>query len=421
MKWGRIRYKPAGSPPHRQTVIAACMLQRESFARWLTIPLLSARKAERVIPTLLDIQLPFPLDTCEHSLVALAPSQAGRGASALVVGARHSDIAARLKSLSLAGADPHILDQEGIALWSQAVEEFPDVGKAGTTSAILYCANSHTTLSLGQNGTFLSAHTWRNPDFDLLQRVLKAHLGHRADSFRWFLAGPSTAPERTGELLRMLSSSLGIPEIRRVDDPGSFLARALARRALCGLSTRSNVRTGQFLHPAERSRVYRQPYLSAVACLAAGLLLCGVNASWRAAAARRTAVLQRELHQLAVSITGNPRLVPPRQELFAARRFVQEQEKANAPLMAAFAPHLVHPLHAVLDISSRHNLVFESLSLNRQALVAHGWARDRGACDRTAAGLAQSGWRTSIEQKESRPGDSQQGFVLRMILPHEEN
>ncbi len=416
---GRLRYRTAApGTTASSAIVAAGILQRESFTRWLTAPRLSPRKAGKVVSTLLDIQLPFPIDTCEHAVVTLAPSPDRQGTAALVVGARHSDIRARLHSLSAIGVDPHILDQEGVALWSQWNEEYAQGAPDGTV-AVLYFASDRVTISLGQNGRFLAAHTWRNPDVEAMLRTLKPYIGNERNAFPWFLAGPAAAQERTGAILRILSSSLGLPPAQTVHEPESFLARALARRALNGLSRRCNLRSGPFEHGTERQRRRRQSLLSAAACLAAGLALCGLNLAWRTAAFHRTAALQQDLHALAVSVTGNPRLVPPRQELFAARRSLQDRQQRSRPFMAPFVTGLAVPLQAVLDTAARNDLTVESIILHRQALVAHGCTRDFSGCDKSAASLTKAGWTTRIERKENRQGENLSAYVLRLTLPDE--
>lgn len=56
-----ISSAPTGWRPPRDAVVVGCLLQRESFTRWLTVPLAAAAKARRVLPSLLDIELPFSL------------------------------------------------------------------------------------------------------------------------------------------------------------------------------------------------------------------------------------------------------------------------------------------------------------------------------------------------------------------------
>ncbi|MDP2989771.1 MAG: hypothetical protein Q8O57_04305, partial [Kiritimatiellota bacterium] len=50
-------------------VTAGCLAVQESLTLWLNSPLASRAKAETVLPALLDIQLPFPVEDCLYQFV----------------------------------------------------------------------------------------------------------------------------------------------------------------------------------------------------------------------------------------------------------------------------------------------------------------------------------------------------------------
>lgn len=418
---GRIVYQEVAAdspPPDPSTLISAVMLQRESFARWISTPLTSARKAVKVIPSLLDIQLPFSLETCEYAIVETAATPNRRGVAGLVVGARHTDIEARLRLLQEMALCPHILDQEAMALWEQLLAECP-VAAHGSTSLLVYVASDRLTLVVGRNGRFVAAHTMKDFHADSLYRAVKPYLAQEPDSLIWFQAGPATAHHPAQQAIDSVSSMLDVKPPTLINEPSTFLARAAARRALCLTASRTNLRRGRFLHPVEAERMARRSYLAAAACLVAGLFLLASNIAWRVAAEHRSATLQNALREAAVSITGNPRLVPPKQELTAAKRSVEAQALLYAPFVAPFQPPLTAPLKAAIAAANTHSMTIEAVTLNRRAMVMHGLAPDWNKCERAAASLSQEGWRPRLEHKETRATGTQVGYVLRLTPRNE--
>lgn len=412
---GHVEYRPCedgGTNP--KTIVAACILQRESFTRWVKTPLSSIQKAEKVIPTLLDIQLPFPLDTCEYSVLSISGNKNLGGSAALVVGARQSDIAARLKALSAAAVDPHILDQEGIALWNQLMEEQPHAGRQGITAALLFFALDRLTISIGQSGQFVSSHSLKTPDMDGIQRILKPYLPDARQPAALFLAGPSVTAACTPPFLSELASSVPCSSCTKVGEPRTFLARACARRALLGFSNACNLRTGIFLNEEHKLRIRRRPRNAAIALLLAGLSLWICNGTWLFARNHLTARMQYRTRQLAESIVGNPRLVPKGQELLAARRAIAGQAKAHSAIMAPFQHNLGESLRIVLSTLAAHRLSIEAVHFSHQAFLIHGTASEWTACEQAAASLAKSGWSTKLERKENTLDPARQPFVLRI-------
>jgi hypothetical protein len=104
--------------------VAIAMPPRDCVCRWLTTPFASLHKARKVLPTILDIQLPFPLEECVYDFVADRKSDDGH-VEALALAARHRAVAGALAQWEAHTVDPAVLDHEGLALWSQSLVEQP--------------------------------------------------------------------------------------------------------------------------------------------------------------------------------------------------------------------------------------------------------------------------------------------------------
>jgi hypothetical protein len=408
-----------GEPIGPNAIVSTCLLQRESFVRWLSAPLASPRKAEKVFPSLLDIQLPFPIETCEFSLVDVQPSTDRRSTMGLVAGARHTDISNRLASLNQLGITPRILDHEGLALWSQLQEEYPAVAEKNTFSAVLFITSDRLTLAVGRGSSFLGAHTMKDADPDLIQRILKSYLPETPSSFLWFWSGPGAANSELTRRLQSMTIPSGAGPAKLVREPETFLARALAARALTSGPCRCNLLSGKFLHPAEHIHQKQRPFKTAILCLMASLTLGATTLTWKIAAQQRSATMQQELRNLAVSITGSPRLVQNKQELIAARRAMSVQDKLYAPFMAPFIPSLPEALKSILGAAALNGLTIESLTMNRQAIIAHGLATKWTQCEKAADSLSGSGWTARIDKKDTTVGETRVAFVLRLTPSNE--
>ncbi len=404
-------------PTH--SVMAGCLLQKESFTRWLTAPIASAKKAEKVFPSLLDIQLPFSVENCEYSLLQTHPTADRTGTCGLVTGARTADIEKRLAVFSASGLDPHLLDQEGIALWTQALEEVPVVAGGPEARVVIYLSSERVTFAVGQKEEFLGAHTMRQLDVDQLNRMLKSYFPTPAPVTQWIITGPEAkAPEATETPWNSLALKWPGP-MKVTRDPRFFLARALATRALTPGLIRCNLRTGRFLHPTLAQRLAKRPYQWATASLVAGLVLCSINLAWLLFVAQRTADIQKTFHSLATEITGSPLGIQKGQELLSARRSIESRTLAMEPFLAATEAPITLALPALLTVAQEEGLTLETVVMGLKNGVIHGmapkWTQAEAACRR----LNNQNWAATLERKESPPGEERVAFVIGIGRSHE--
>ncbi len=87
----RVRFEALPALPE-QVECAAALPTYECFARRIVAPLASAEKARKVLPSLLDVQLPFPIEKC----VSLFPEVIAAGA--------HSDALAVVEDFAVVAA-----------------------------------------------------------------------------------------------------------------------------------------------------------------------------------------------------------------------------------------------------------------------------------------------------------------------------
>ena len=409
-----------------QAVTAACMPSIESFARWLQTPLSSRSKARKIAPSLLDIQLPFPLEECAYDIVRFRMSGDGK-VDALAVAARTQDIAARLDLFQRAGIEPMRLDHEALALWAQGLREIPVERDA--LRVVAFIGTGHSALVFGRGTEFLSAHSIRAGTAELgaasseparrfaqrAQQLLRAQLPEPgAQAVQWIWAGPAVSKTFTQAIEDALRP-LGEINFLSASDPARFLARAVAESVLEGEPLSCNFRLGQLAHPEELRHRSRQKSRIAAAVLAAGLLLCGLNAGWRVLLARQREAVQERLTSLAQQMSQMAR-VPRGQELLVAERAGQEQAPLAAPFLEAFKPSLTTEIAAIIGLAHEHKMAIEYLSLKKDAVSIRGAVAEWTQGELLAGLLRDRGFTADI-QRQDAGADERVHFTIKAQIP----
>lgn len=409
-----------------QAVTAACMPSSESFARWLQTPLAAKSKARKVAPSLLDIQLPFPLEDCAYDIVRFRKS--GNGTfDALAVAARTQDIAARLDLFQRSVVEPMRLDHEALALWAQALREIPVERNA--LRVVAFIGAGHSTLVFGRGTEFLSAHSIRAGAGELeaanseparrfalrAQQLLRAQVPEPGtQAVQWIWTGPAVSQTFTKALEDVLLP-LGEIAFLSTRDPARFLARAVAESVLEGEPLSCNFRLGPLVHPEELRHQSRQKSRIAAAVLAVGLLVCGLNAGWRILLAQQKEAVQKKLTSLAQQMSQMAR-VPRGQEWLVAERAGREQAPLSAPFLEAFEPSLTTVIASIVGLAHQHNMAIEYLSLKKDAISIRGAAAEWSQGELLAGLLRERGFTADI-QRQDAGADERVHFTIKAQAP----
>ncbi len=257
-------------------VAAAAMPLNRSLCVTLELPFDDARRARRVLPSLLDIQLPFALEEAATCF----PAVLDPGRSALAVVARHTDVTACLAPLAAKQVDPQILDHEGVALWAGGLRWFAQTHGGVPEALLVVCITAgRVVLVHGKGGHYRTALECGGDDLLTLKRLLATLLGPRA-------ANPAGSPGQIllcGAGLDEAAGAIGVIEqwglpLTRAAEAGRFLAETLARRALLRENQPypCNLRTAAHAHRGLARRERRALLVAASVCwMMAGLLLGG--------------------------------------------------------------------------------------------------------------------------------------------------
>lgn len=426
---------PAGALPvlaadleRRDVLLAACMPAQESFARWLHTPLNSEAKALRVLPSMLDIQLPFPLETCEHRAAHVRRAE-NRAVDILAVAARREDIRNRLEAFSRSGLDPESLDHEGLALWTQSLRETPL--ERGAPRIVAYVGNDHSTLAIGHGPEtgFTGAHSMRlgiaglfesrDPDEPCRQFAQRARQVARAqlpgilehNPIQWLWCGPGAADPAKRARLEEHLRELGPLTFRAHDEPAAFLARALAVRALLRDSFACNLRGGSLAHPKAALRAARLHKRAIASLAAAGLILVAAAVAWHVVLRAGDSRLQTQLTATAQRVANLPR-VPKGQEVLVVQRAIEEQAPLDEPFRTAFDAPAAALLADLTREAARLGVRLESLSVRPDSAALRGSASDWNHGDALAGVLRNAGLAADV-QREDAGADERVHFSIK--------
>ncbi len=416
---GHLRYAPATpeAAVSPDTAVACGMVPGAAMAVWLTAPLVSPSKTVRVLPTLLDMALPFPLEECISTFSppeCRLPEDGGEpGMTALAVAARKQDVERRLAELAAAGMDPHVLDHEGLALWTQALRELPPEPGEGPRVVMMVRPTSVLT-AVGAGGRFHSAHRSAMADIAGLERTLRIQVhavaGAHAlpEMVKWIWAGD---PDAWAAVRPRLEAALpGVSS--SVEAPDLFLARALAIRALTRGPLRCNLRTGTFTHPQSVRQTAHVLYRrAAVLGGLAGVLLV-INAFCAYSATRQLRRAETWFMGGVRQVAGYA--VPARGEnaLLIAERELAARMTAESPFATAYRASLLDTLNGILTaVATSEPPHVHSLRVGFDRIAI------RGVASRTDAAtlmhrLAPLGYALSLDPGTGTTADETVPFVI---------
>lgn len=394
----------------RGAVSAAGMPVQAAFTRWIRTPLTAPAKARKVLPSLLDIQLPFPLESCQYRVLRFRRA-ADRRLDALMLAARRQDVETRLGVLRDLGLDPQVLDYEGLALWEQGLAERPLERDAWRV--IAQVGDDQCTLVIGRQPDFQSAHgirqgagQWFAEGADVLkaweQRIRQLLLARGADQVpgdaQWLWAGPGVADAaRRAALEEAVRRVLPAARFAVVHEPALFLARACAYRAAQGVSREANLRFGALAHPAVARRSAARRKTTLRLALAAGLLLGALNAAWLELLAQQVRRTQADITRLASGLAGYA--VPRGAEITLVQRARMQQAERLAPFLRAFAPSTGAALAEMLRAAVEQGARIGDLTLQPDRVVLRGVADDWDRCAALEGRVRALGFETQLERQ----------------------
>ncbi len=386
-----------------------CLPVRECITRWLATPFASWAKSRKVLPSLLDIQLPFPLETCVYGFPAHRPGADG-AIQALAVAARAHSVTARADRYQQAGLEPMLLDHEGLALWSRAPA-------TPGSRAVCYIGHDRASLVWGGGEQIAGAHhirfgvaAWRQggdaaiKEFaDRVQRVLQSQSESAGPAgLQWTWTGPGAQDPNLLDRLQKQMSFIPADAFRVTERPAAFLAEALCARAMEPAGAAWNFLTGQLAHPRMLEWDRQRDRRAAGIWIAAGLMLCLLNVAWLFALDAREERIQQRITRLASELTGAPQSARGEDLLLIVRRAMDERQGQVTPFIEAFNPPDTAVLADILRLAGEAGLSYESVSIRPDYVLVQGATDDWNRCDALKSFLESRGYNVTLDRQDAR-------------------
>lgn len=376
-----------------QTVTSGCVSARDSLTRRLEAPFSSRSKVVRVLPTLLDIQLPFSLEDCQYEFLDFRKTDFGTMES-LAVAATKDNINKKIESIKKVGFDPEIIDIEGLAVWSQIQHEFfgGQTSDIDSLTAVLILNGELSSLTIGRGRRFLNSYGLNANDTKRVLRLVKAYLLNQGERISWFIAGNGATDKDLVSHWQRTLSEQSYREVEVVDDPESFLARALAVRALCVEYLHCNLRNGNLTHNRIYSYGSGVKLKLAVLLGVVGALLCLGNIVLQHNISTRNDEIKKEFKGMVDSLTGYHVAAMGKAAVKIANDSIVERKAGLKPFLQAFKPSLLNVITDIADVAKNNNLQCNNLLLDFERISISGMAEEFKASDELVKVAVRAGY-----------------------------
>jgi hypothetical protein len=196
------------------------------------------------------------------------------------------------------------------------------------------------------------------------------------------------------------------------DVPGTFLARAIAIRAMSAGALRCNLRSGSLTHPAVARRTGRNAIGTALVYLAAGLLLCAMNLAWGVLVSQKEANVDRVLGTLADRLAGYHVTGKGEIALKMVKEAVKPRKEMLRPFLNGFEPSLADTIVSLVDVARKNDLNYEMLSIARDKATVNGTAGNWKKCEAVTDCLKQKGYSAGKPDRKESLVDSRVMFSV---------
>ena len=367
-------------------------------------PELPESKLEKILPSLLDVQLPFPIAECTYTFVRYGKKQVAHAI-------RNVDLERHITGLNETGYNPAQIVPPAHAAWMNALSEFPPRSPDEPRAVLI--GGSEQTILLSGHGQELAGQSVFKTDAAEPPRRLRLAFGGIPDGLVCILTGSQHNLIKTA--LESSSAKLDA-KIFTAPSPEFFLARALAFTTKHdGKNTDSNLRQGAMTHPA-KSRLARKPLL--VLCLtlaASSLLILAVAVSALCHAknqeAKAKAMLERTLNEVAgypIKTKGERAI----QDARAGMAVTIDREVANYLSAAVSAK-----LPVLAQLCTQHGIKLHYLAIEAGNLTASGSAASKAAVDAFVKSLNGAGINTAISEEPKAVADGSVTFFIHTAKP----
>lgn len=395
--WRAIATTIAREQDAGRALACAMAPAQDSFLRPVEAPFGSLVRARAVLPSLLDVQLPFPLEQCACAFAGLEKMSA-TASRAVALAMPKERLLALIADWRAAGVEPGWVEPETIALWRAHVP----VGAA--SAVVLYLADDRTVAVAGRDGipvaSFNARASWSDGAEPAAREKLRARI-------QQFLAGAFQAGTGADPVFvisgRGSGTSEGLREALAVEparwivapDAATGLARSLAASGLRPGTWSANLRTGDLASAGARRLEQRAWMRAALLTAASAIMLGAVAIAVPRLLDLRYAAVQQAIEEEVQRYTGAPYL--PGQEQIIIRGGVLPRDDRERQL-ARWVEPVVYPLFKkLIDTAHARGMMFDALAMDPDEAILRGSANAWADVKLLADVFEQAGWRVETD------------------------
>lgn len=410
-----------------QAVTAVPVPVDKSIFRPLTTPFTSKKKAHRVLPSLLDIQLPFPLEEALTSFIDVSGNKTGP-VSSLAVCMRREEYGTFLSDWQELGLDPVAVDHEGLAWWTWYLKKMPPT--SSESRVIVAFGQNRSVVMIGTDKNLLGCYRWNKgvqqfsqqedawrDAVNRLQRICLAHKKACDDHPLHIIQTGSAIEASVCEAFECVWNAEDVKPAFSCDANGqTALASALAERALVSDMLPCNLRSVDVPHPAELQASGRNIKKSLVFTIILGLLLSAAAAGFYGVLYFRENRIKKHVTELATALTSM-KSVPRGQEVLLAERSLESRREELRPFSKAVNDSVTGLLNDLLETAQTHEIKINRLVVRPDGILIRGTSPGWNDCDVLLPLLQKAGYRPAAPERQDAGMDERVHFQLQGALP----
>lgn len=351
----------------------------------LETPALSANKLHKILPSLLDVQLPLPVSECATAFVHYKTA-------CMAYTIRKTDLQNLIGQLAAQGCNPARIVPSTHAAWTLSQTEHPPADS--DEARALFIATPKQTMLLTGHGEILERQNVFTTTEEEPLRRLKLTFGGLPEQLICIVAGSAHATINTSLTPAAHPSAL---TITTAQSPDFFLARALAYDGgFSGTAVDADLRQTSFPHAATTRRQQRPAVILSAALTACAIILAAVALTRTSTASKIEAQTRTTLQNRLDTLAGYPIRTQGERALQDARAaFPLTLDEAIQHYMDNRIPN---KMAIVATLCKQHNILLQHLSISAEGLKASASAKTENAVDRFVQALQTAGITTALTE-----------------------
>jgi hypothetical protein len=149
-----------------------------------------------------------------------------------------------------------------------------------------------------------------------------------------------------------------------LNDPKTFLARALATRVLLPGPMRVNLRQGSYFHSGAHRKILRQHMTATTMVFISGLVMCVAALAWNQQLKIRQAKIDDVFSRRINKVLGYKLKAKGRQALIVATRDIEKRQEDQSMLAQMFNPSLLNEVAHITASAKKHNIKISRMAVS---------------------------------------------------------